>query len=112
MCRWFIGDLRCVINFQSDWATLQQKFSRLNPLQLYTVLTKYDCGSGKSPPDTWLPPQLPVGADWSVMENFDYHPRLTLPSEGLHLDLTRDVNDATFAHALSRLQLQFARAGQ
>ena len=95
---------------QSDWSTLQDKFSPLNPLQLQRVLTRYDC-AGASSPSTWFPETQLNADECRLMENFDDHPRLLLPEEGVHLDLSHASSDVSLNNARSRLQLQFARAG-
>ena len=95
---------------QSNWSTLQDKFSPLNPLQLQRVLTRYDC-AGASAPSTWFPETQLNADECRLMENFDDHPRLLLPEEGVHLDLSHASSDVSLNNARSRLQLQFARAG-
>ncbi|XP_029015316.1 ras-associating and dilute domain-containing protein-like [Betta splendens] len=90
---------------QSSWASLRTEFAALNPAQLHHMLREYS--SGKACPTGWTPTQNDaIGAvkTTDILENFDNHPPLILPSSTFHLELSNPSIEPALFEQLSRLQ--------
>ncbi|KAJ8413728.1 hypothetical protein AAFF_G00082350 [Aldrovandia affinis] len=90
---------------QSSWCSLRTEFVHLNPAQLHHMLREYN--PGRSCPASWSP--APEEADTAlstadILESFDNHPPLILPSSSFHLELGKPVKDASLCAQLGRLQ--------
>ncbi|KAM3863694.1 ras-associating and dilute domain-containing protein-like [Diretmus argenteus] len=90
---------------QASWASLRTEFAALNPAQLHHMLREYN--SGKACPPGWSPPQEDAEdavrtAD--ILESFDNHPPLILPSNTFQLELGKPVVEADLFEQLGHLQ--------
>ncbi|XP_019902278.2 ras-associating and dilute domain-containing protein [Esox lucius] len=90
---------------QSSWVSLRCGFPSLSPAQLHHLLTGY------SPATPWPPHWAPSDDDQlaahntaDILERFDSHPPLVLPSSGFSLELRKEVTDSGLAGQLKRLQ--------
>ncbi|XP_030205697.1 ras-associating and dilute domain-containing protein-like isoform X2 [Gadus morhua] len=90
---------------QASWSSLRGEFSALNPAQLHHMLREYN--SGRPPPPGWSPPPDEAGdalrtAD--ILESFEDHPPLVLPSGSFHLELGGPPLEQGLFLQLQRLQ--------
>ncbi|XP_039972151.1 RA_Radil_like and Myo5p-like_CBD_Rasip1 domain-containing protein [Xiphias gladius] len=90
---------------QASWTSLRTEFAALNPAQLHHMLREYN--SGKACPTGWTP--SPDDARDSVrtgdiLESFDNHPPLILPSSTFHLELGKPIVEPALFEQLSHLQ--------
>ncbi|XP_029914785.1 ras-associating and dilute domain-containing protein-like isoform X2 [Myripristis murdjan] len=90
---------------QASWASLRAEFAALNSAQLHHMLREYN--SGKACPSGWSPSAEDAEdavrtAD--ILESFDNHPPLILPSNTFHLELGKPVVEPALFEQLSRLQ--------
>ncbi|XP_064806662.1 ras-interacting protein 1-like isoform X2 [Oncorhynchus masou masou] len=90
---------------QSSWESLRCAFPSLSPAQLHHLLRGY------SPATPWPPHWAPSDEDQlatqntaDILESFDSHPPLVLPSSGFSLRLGGEVTDSGLAGQLRRLQ--------
>nr|XP_020460556.1 ras-associating and dilute domain-containing protein-like isoform X2 [Monopterus albus] len=90
---------------QSSWASLRTEFAALNPAQLHHMLREYN--SGKVYPTGWTP-TLDDAEDTvrtaDILENFDKHPPLILPSSTFHLELGKPITEPALFEQLRHLQ--------
>nr|XP_019949687.1 PREDICTED: ras-associating and dilute domain-containing protein-like isoform X2 [Paralichthys olivaceus] len=90
---------------QASWSSLRTEFAALNPAQLHHMLREYN--SGKACPSGWNP-SLDDAQDavrtGNILESFDNHPPLILPSSTFHLELGKPVVEPALFEQLSRLQ--------
>ncbi|XP_035261471.1 ras-associating and dilute domain-containing protein [Anguilla anguilla] len=90
---------------QASWRSLRDEFVHLNPAQLHHMLREYN--PGRACPASWSPTPEEASAALStsdILESFDNHPPLILPSKNFHLELGRPVKDASLCAQLGRLQ--------
>uniref|UniRef100_A0A3Q3VQJ3 Uncharacterized protein n=1 Tax=Mola mola TaxID=94237 RepID=A0A3Q3VQJ3_MOLML len=90
---------------QASWAFLRTEFAALNPAQLHHMLREYS--SGKACPGGWSP--SPGDAEDAVrtgdiLESFDSHPPLILPSSNFHLELGKAIVEPALFEQLCHLQ--------
>uniref|UniRef100_A0A672Y4E8 Si:ch73-281f12.4 n=1 Tax=Sphaeramia orbicularis TaxID=375764 RepID=A0A672Y4E8_9TELE len=90
---------------QASWSALRSEFSALNPAQLHHMLREYS--AGKTCPGGWSPSVDDTDdalrtAD--ILESFDNHPPLILPSSTFHLELGKAVVEPALFEQLARLQ--------
>ncbi|XP_078125387.1 ras-associating and dilute domain-containing protein-like isoform X2 [Sander vitreus] len=90
---------------QSSWASLRTEFAALNAAQLHHMLREYS--SGKACPTGWTP--SPDDAEDTlrtadILESFDNHPPLILPSSTFHLELGKPVVEPALFQQLGHLQ--------
>ncbi|XP_070779307.1 ras-associating and dilute domain-containing protein-like [Enoplosus armatus] len=90
---------------QASWASLRIEFAALNPAQLHHMLREYS--SGKACPTGWTPSSDDAEdavrtAD--ILESFDSHPPLILPSSTFHLELGKPIVEPALFEQLSHLQ--------
>ncbi|XP_071815266.1 ras-associating and dilute domain-containing protein-like isoform X3 [Apostichopus japonicus] len=92
---------------QATWSSLRSDFSSLRPAQLHQLLSKYELSNSKKSPTGWTP----IGEDVetvtqreTILETFDDHPPLTLPSEISKLDLYAFHNLPSFHRFLEYLR--------
>ncbi|XP_018540197.2 ras-associating and dilute domain-containing protein-like [Lates calcarifer] len=90
---------------QASWSSLRTEFAALNPAQLHHMLREYN--SGKACPSGWTP--SPDDAQDAVrtgdiLESFDNHPPLILPSSTFHLELGKPIVEPALFEQLVRLQ--------
>ncbi|MBN3314958.1 RADIL protein, partial [Atractosteus spatula] len=98
---------------QASWRSLRSEFANLNPAQLHHMLRGYN--PGRSCPAGWSP--APEEADAAmrtadILEGFDNHPPLILPSSSFHIELGKPVKEPGLLSQLSQLKdfLQQLRA--
>ncbi|XP_017274994.1 RA_Radil_like and Myo5p-like_CBD_Rasip1 domain-containing protein isoform X2 [Kryptolebias marmoratus] len=89
---------------QASWASLRTEFAALKPAQLHHMLREYS--AGKPCPDGWSPsPEESVdAARTDILESFDNHPPLILPSSTFHLELGKPVVEPALFEQLAHLQ--------
>ncbi|XP_067427452.1 ras-associating and dilute domain-containing protein-like [Thunnus thynnus] len=90
---------------QASWTSLRTEFAALNPAQLHHMLREYN--SGKACPAGWSP--SPDDAEDAVrtadiLESFDNHPPLILPSSTFHLELGKPIVEPALFEQLGHLQ--------
>lgn len=90
---------------QASWVSLRTEFSALKPAQLHHMLREYN--SGKACPSGWNP-SLGDAEDAvrtaDILESFDNHPPLILPSSTFHLELGKPIVEPALFEQLARLQ--------
>uniref|UniRef100_A0A6Q2ZGZ8 Uncharacterized protein n=1 Tax=Esox lucius TaxID=8010 RepID=A0A6Q2ZGZ8_ESOLU len=94
---------------QASWSSLRSEFMSLNPAQLHHMLREYN--AGRACPAAWKP--SPDEADAAlrttdILESFDNHPPLILPSNNFHLELGKPITEPVLFEQLARLQ-EFVR---
>uniref|UniRef100_I3JTI1 Ras association and DIL domains 2a n=1 Tax=Oreochromis niloticus TaxID=8128 RepID=I3JTI1_ORENI len=96
---------------QASWVSLRTEFAALKPAQLHHMLREYN--SGKACPSGWSPsPGDAEDADRTalhaqtsdILESFDNHPPLILPSSTFHLELGKPIVEPALFEQLARLQ--------
>ncbi|KAF6716827.1 Ras-associating and dilute domain-containing protein [Oryzias melastigma] len=90
---------------QASWTSLRAEFAALNAAQLHHMLRAYS--AGKSAPSRWKPsPEEEEDAlrTGDILESFDRHPPLVLPSSSFHLELGKPVLEPALFQQLARLQ--------
>ncbi|XP_041813697.1 RA_Radil_like and Myo5p-like_CBD_Rasip1 domain-containing protein [Chelmon rostratus] len=90
---------------QASWASLRTEFAALNPAQLHHMLREYS--SGKACPTGWTPSPDDVEdavRTGDILESFDNHPPLILPSSTFHLELGKPIVEPALFEQLSHLQ--------
>ncbi|XP_067333519.1 ras-associating and dilute domain-containing protein-like isoform X2 [Channa argus] len=89
---------------QASWASLRTEFAALNPAQLHHMLSEYN--SGKACPTAWTPTQVDAvdAVRTDILESFDNHPPLILPSNTFHLELGKPIVESALFEQLNRLQ--------
>uniref|UniRef100_A0A3B4ABE0 Uncharacterized protein n=1 Tax=Periophthalmus magnuspinnatus TaxID=409849 RepID=A0A3B4ABE0_9GOBI len=90
---------------QASWSTLRAEFAALNPAQLHHMLREYS--SARAGPPSWRP----AGEDREaahrtadILESFDNHPPLILPSATFNLELGKPIVEQGLFEQLSVLQ--------
>ncbi|XP_075999150.1 ras-associating and dilute domain-containing protein-like [Genypterus blacodes] len=90
---------------QASWRSLRAEFTALRPAQLNHMLREYN--SGKAFPTGWIPPPdeaEDAARTTDILESFDNHPPLILPSSTFHLELGKAIVDPALFEQLARLQ--------
>uniref|UniRef100_A0A1A8JYF7 Uncharacterized protein n=1 Tax=Nothobranchius kuhntae TaxID=321403 RepID=A0A1A8JYF7_NOTKU len=90
---------------QASWTSLRMEFAALNPAQLHHMLREYS--AGKACPAEWSPsPEDTEDAlrTGDILESFDNHPPLILPSSTFHLELSKPTVEPALFQQLARLQ--------
>lgn len=90
---------------QASWAALRAEFAALNPAQLHHMLREYSCG--RACPPTWRPSGDEREAALrtaDILESFDNHPPLILPSASFNLELGKPIVDQGLFEQLSVIQ--------
>ncbi|XP_028842932.1 ras-associating and dilute domain-containing protein-like isoform X2 [Denticeps clupeoides] len=90
--------------FQASWSSLRAEFQALNPAQLHHMLREYN--PGRVCPAHWTPSPEDAEAALTtsqILESFDSHPPLILPSSTFHLELGKPVCDPRLFLQLQRL---------
>uniref|UniRef100_A0A8C3SRL7 Rap associating with DIL domain n=1 Tax=Chelydra serpentina TaxID=8475 RepID=A0A8C3SRL7_CHESE len=84
---------------QMTWPLLRAESPALSPAQLHHILTQYQlgCGSGESHTSA----SFPLCFADEVLESFDNHPPIVLPSGGFKVDLeVETLDDNVYRHLL------------
>ncbi|KAK2156679.1 hypothetical protein LSH36_207g01027, partial [Paralvinella palmiformis] len=91
---------------KSSWMTLRESFPDLNPAQLHHILSNYEDGRFSQ---TWQPTSEDAHLiqNSEMIESFDGHPPLRLPTDGFHLNLNSDVDNAEFYNILNDINAHF-----
>ncbi|XP_070838214.1 ras-associating and dilute domain-containing protein-like [Chaetodon trifascialis] len=90
---------------QASWASLRSEFAALNPAQLHHMLREYS--SSKACPTGWTPSPDDVEdavRTGDILESFDNHPPLILPSSTFHLELGKPIVEPALFEQLGHLQ--------
>lgn len=90
---------------QASWSALRVEFAALNPAQLHHMLREYS--SGRACPATWNPSVEDTEAALrtaDILESFDNHPPLILPSSTFNLELGKPIVDQGLFEQLALLQ--------
>nr|XP_057904402.1 ras-associating and dilute domain-containing protein-like isoform X2 [Doryrhamphus excisus] len=89
---------------QASWSSLRAEFSSLNAAQLQHLLSQYS--TGKNPPGRWDPgpDHAEEAARTDILENFEQHPPLILPSRTFVLDPGSGSRDPALLEQLARLR--------
>uniref|UniRef100_A0A8C7DY21 Rap associating with DIL domain n=1 Tax=Naja naja TaxID=35670 RepID=A0A8C7DY21_NAJNA len=89
---------------QMTWPVLRSEFPALNPAQLNHILTQYQTSSAMGCVPTWQPSNndaLAAVRTDDVLESFDNHPPIMLPTGGFKVDLeTNHLDDNVYRHLL------------
>ncbi|XP_027730453.1 ras-associating and dilute domain-containing protein [Vombatus ursinus] len=109
----FFKKLSCTVNLlatpsaqliQMNWSSLRTQFPELNPAQLHRLLTQYQLASDIGSVTAWEPldedrPKAFRTED--VLESYDNHPPIVLPSGGFKVDLEVEcLDDNIYRHLL------------
>lgn len=90
---------------QASWSALRAEFAALSPAQLHHMLREY--GSGRACPLAWSPAAEEREAALrtaDILESFDNHPPLILPSATFNLELGKAIVDQGLFEQLSAMQ--------
>uniref|UniRef100_A0A8C8ICT8 Uncharacterized protein n=1 Tax=Oncorhynchus tshawytscha TaxID=74940 RepID=A0A8C8ICT8_ONCTS len=90
---------------QASWSSLRTEFMPLNPAQLHHMLREYN--PGRACPADWNPSPDEAEAalrTTGILESFDNHPPLILPSNTFHLELGKPITEPALFEQLGRLQ--------
>ncbi|XP_051744349.1 ras-associating and dilute domain-containing protein-like isoform X6 [Ctenopharyngodon idella] len=90
---------------QSSWSTLRAEFVHLNPAQLHHMLREYN--TARTCPPCWTPSPEDAAAALhtsNILESFDNHPPLILPSSIFHLELGNPITEPGLFPPLQHLQ--------
>ncbi|NP_001272317.2 Ras-associating and dilute domain-containing protein-like [Danio rerio] len=90
---------------QASWSTLRAEFVHLNPAQLHHMLREYN--TSRTCPPCWTPSPEDAAAALhtsNILESFDNHPPLILPSNIFHLELGKPIAEPGLFTPLQRLQ--------
>ncbi|XP_072453771.1 ras-associating and dilute domain-containing protein isoform X3 [Notamacropus eugenii] len=109
----FFKKLSCTVNLlatpsaqliQMTWSSLRTQFPELSPAQLHRLLTQYQLASDIGSVTAWEPldedrPKAFRTED--VLESYDNHPPIVLPSGGFKVDLEVEcLDDNVYRHLL------------
>ncbi|XP_043088587.1 ras-associating and dilute domain-containing protein-like isoform X2 [Puntigrus tetrazona] len=90
---------------QASWCTLRAEFVHLNPAQLHHMLREYN--TARMCPPCWTPSPEESGAALNtsnILESFDSHPPLILPSSIFNLELGNPITEPGLFTPLRHLQ--------
>ncbi|XP_038618316.1 ras-associating and dilute domain-containing protein isoform X2 [Tachyglossus aculeatus] len=109
----FFRKLSCTTNLlatpsaqlvQMSWSSLRAEFPALNPAQLHRLLTQYQLAFDMGSMSAWEPGEEDNPAAFrteEVLESYDNHPPIVLPSAGFKVDLEVDyLDDNIYRHLL------------
>uniref|UniRef100_A0A8C6UY08 Si:ch73-281f12.4 n=1 Tax=Neogobius melanostomus TaxID=47308 RepID=A0A8C6UY08_9GOBI len=91
---------------QASWSALRAEFAALNPAQLHHMLREYSCG--RACPPAWSPTGEEREAALrtaDILQSFDNHPPLILPSATFNLELGKPIVDQGLFEQLPHLQM-------
>ncbi|XP_067286323.1 ras-associating and dilute domain-containing protein isoform X2 [Pseudorasbora parva] len=90
---------------QMCWKALRMEFASLNAAQLHHMLSEYN--PQRSCAAAWTPSSDETGSALTtadILESFDQHPPLVLPSDGFVFELRRPISDRELIQQLHRFQ--------
>ncbi|RXN31278.1 ras-associating and dilute domain-containing -like protein [Labeo rohita] len=88
-----------------SWKSLRVEFPSLNAAQLHHILREYE--PRRSCPTAWTPTGDEASAALAtadILENFDQHPPLILPTDGFIIQLKTPISDPELIKQLHRFQ--------
>uniref|UniRef100_A0A670JHY5 Dilute domain-containing protein n=1 Tax=Podarcis muralis TaxID=64176 RepID=A0A670JHY5_PODMU len=95
---------------QMTWPVLRAEFPALNPAQLHHILTQYQASSDMGCVPAWQPSKEDMRdsvnggiteGENDILESFDSHPPIMLPSGGFKVDLEAEhLDDNIYQHFL------------
>ncbi|XP_060754487.1 ras-associating and dilute domain-containing protein isoform X3 [Neoarius graeffei] len=89
---------------QMSWKVLRTEHPSLKPVQLHRILSQYHLTGEVGSVPTWQPSsedEAYVYRTVDLLENFDNHPPIVLPSAGFKVDLESEcVDDSIYRHLL------------
>ncbi|KAM4584469.1 ras-associating and dilute domain-containing protein isoform 2-T2 [Odontesthes bonariensis] len=89
---------------QLSWRALSSEHPNLKPVQLHRILTQYQLTAEIGPVPTWQPSsedEAYIYRTVDLLESFENHPPIVLPSSGFSVDLDRDcVEDSIYRQLL------------
>eukprot|EP00063_Salmo_salar_P084064 XP_014058899.1 PREDICTED: ras-associating and dilute domain-containing protein-like isoform X1 [Salmo salar] len=91
--------------WEASWSSLRTEFMPLNPAQLHHMLREYN--PGRACPADWNPSPDEAEAalrTTDILESFDNHPPLILPSNTFHLELGKPITEPALFEQFGRLQ--------
>ncbi|KAL1251623.1 hypothetical protein QQF64_019419, partial [Cirrhinus molitorella] len=89
----------------ASWSTLRAEFVHLNPAQLHHMLREYN--TARTCPPCWTPSPEDSAASLNtsnILESFDNHPPLILPSSIFNLELGNPITEPGLFTPLRHLQ--------
>ncbi|XP_072568654.1 ras-associating and dilute domain-containing protein isoform X2 [Paramormyrops kingsleyae] len=81
---------------QMSWKSLSLDHPSLKPVQLHRILTQYQLAAGTGPVTSWQPgpdEETHIYKTVDLLESFENHPPIVLPSSGFRVDLDCDAVD-------------------
>ncbi|XP_043918030.1 ras-associating and dilute domain-containing protein-like isoform X2 [Protopterus annectens] len=90
---------------QASWRSLRNEFQSLKPAQLHHMLREYN--PGRPCPPGWAPTSEDKEAALrtaEILESFDNHPPLILPSKCFYVQLGKPINDQLLLSQLKEIQ--------
>ncbi|XP_034046340.1 RA_Radil_like and Myo5p-like_CBD_Rasip1 domain-containing protein [Thalassophryne amazonica] len=90
---------------QTSWTSLRTEFAALKPAQLHHMLTEYNYGKNRAA--AWSPSLSELEdavRTTDILESFNDHPPLILPSNTFHLELGKAITEPALFEQLRRLQ--------
>ncbi|KAJ8364011.1 hypothetical protein SKAU_G00128420 [Synaphobranchus kaupii] len=81
---------------QMSWRALSVEHSTLRPVQLHRILTQYQLAAELGPVALWQPSseeEAQIYRTVDLLESFENHPPIVLPSSGFKVDLECDAVD-------------------
>ncbi|XP_048870295.1 ras-associating and dilute domain-containing protein isoform X4 [Brienomyrus brachyistius] len=81
---------------QMSWKSLSLDHPSLKPVQLHRILTQYQLAAGTGPVTSWQPgpdEETHIYRTVDLLESFENHPPIVLPSSGFRVDLDCDAVD-------------------
>ncbi|KAM9769171.1 ras-associating and dilute domain-containing protein isoform 1-T2 [Menidia menidia] len=89
---------------QLSWRALSSEHPTLKPVQLHRILTQYQLTAEIGPVPTWQPSsedEAYIYRTVDLLESFENHPPIVLPSSGFRVDLDREsVEDSIYRQLL------------
>lgn len=89
---------------QMTWQSLKAEFQALSLSQLHCILTHYQLATNIGPMSAWQPTEEDSSEAFKtddILESFDNHPPIILPSGGFKVDLEVDsLDDNIYRHLL------------
>uniref|UniRef100_A0A8C9VE91 Rap associating with DIL domain n=1 Tax=Scleropages formosus TaxID=113540 RepID=A0A8C9VE91_SCLFO len=109
----FLAKLRCAVSIlatpiqqltQMSWKALRAKYPALKPAQLHYIVTQCLLGADMGPGAVWQPTTDEEVHNYrtaDLLESFEDHPPIVLPTSGFQVDLESDtVDDSIYRQLL------------
>uniref|UniRef100_A0A1A7Y248 Ras-associating and dilute domain-containing protein n=4 Tax=Iconisemion striatum TaxID=60296 RepID=A0A1A7Y248_9TELE len=89
---------------QLSWRVLSSEYATLKPVQLHRILTQYQLTAEIGPVPVWQPSsedEAYIYRTVDLLESFENHPPIVLPSSGFRVDLDSDcIEDSIYRQLL------------